>query len=201
MEDKEIIRIGKIISTIAVLLCVVSFILPWMGFSYNIAIMNAGVDVYPWGMHIYTSSFINPGGTSTPGNVWAIFYYFFIGSIPGSTSTTTITGNTVSTILLLMSFVFLLVSLIIGVLSIKRITFKKGFLSLLVGIAMILAMIFFYVGITNTSTSTSTYFPLQWTTGFYLAVISMILFFINFWVIRSINPKKNENISKEIPPV
>lgn len=201
MEDKEIIRIGKIISTIAVLLCVVSFILPWMGFSYNIAIMNAGVDVYPWGMHIYTSSFINPSGASTPGNVWAIFYYFFIGSIPGSTSTTTITVNTVSTILLLMSFVFLLVSLIIGVLSIKRITFKKGFLSLLVGIAMILAMIFFYAGITNTSTSTSTYFPLQWTTGFYLAVISMILFFISFWVIRSINPKKNENISKEIPPV
>jgi len=42
MEDKEIIRIGKIISTIAVLLCVVSFILPWMGFSYDIAIMNTG---------------------------------------------------------------------------------------------------------------------------------------------------------------
>jgi hypothetical protein len=191
MEKKNMITAGKFLSLIAVAIGLLSFVVPWTGFSFDFGLAKAGVDAYPWGVHLIASTTANPIGLSASGDVWFLFYSFATGSIPGVPSLTSLIGTS-SILLILFSLAFLIVSLIVGSISIFRGTYKRGLLSLIAGITLILSIIIFYGGFTYASTATSIPLSLQWSTGIYLAGLSMILFFVSFVVLRTIKSEPAE---------
>jgi hypothetical protein len=194
MEKKNMIRAGKFLALIAVVVCLLSFVVPWTGFSFDVGLAKAGVAAYPWGVHLIAGTTANPLGISASGDVWFLFYYFATGSIPGVPSLTSLIGTS-SILLILLSLAFLIVSLIVGSISIFRGTYKRGRLSLIAGIALILSIIIFYGGFTYASTATSIRLSLQWSTGIYLAGLSMILFFVSFVVLHTV---KSEPVEQAI---
>ncbi len=200
MDEKDIKKIGKILVILAIILCLVSLVLPWYTFSmgeFGEAIgYDMGMDFYTWGGHVYMDLGAIGGmfGTgSTSFDIWSILYTITVGAPEGmssgmSTASTTI-ENAAATALLILSFIFCIIALIFGIIAFMKLKSKKTNTPLLAGIAALLAIIFFTVGITtglDTSTDPTGMVGdmFEWSTGFFVMIVSMILFFISFALIK-----------------
>jgi uncharacterized SAM-binding protein YcdF (DUF218 family) len=187
MKDKEGLFAIKIVLIIAIILAVVSFALPWRGFSMNFMSVNMGVDFYPWGGHIHMdvpsslsqyNSSINSGSM----NVWSIFYMINTGEIEGLSSSqgigTLSNQNTAAIACFIISFILGLLAIIFGILSIKRnkLILVSGILSIISITAFIAG---FSVGLSQDSNQAASNM-IQYTIGFYLMIVSAILFFVSF---------------------
>lgn len=204
MEEKDTKNIAKILMIVAVVLCIISLVLPWNGFFMSMETgvegveVSAGSDFYPWGGHIYMDlggALSGYPGVPSSMDMWSILYLFNIGAPEtGETSglpTTDVTsGNMAATAALILSFIFVILALIFGLISILSLKKnKKNLMPLFAAIASLLAIIFFFAGINialssdTTGTAASMF---KWTYGFFIIIISMILFFVSFGVLKSI---------------
>lgn len=205
IEEKDTRTIARIIVLIAVIVAAVSIVMPWKGFGMNFMGMNLGADIFPWGMHAYANIPAYFNSTSTSGDVWSILYSWTVGSMGSSTaSTTTQPPNSTAVGLFLAGLVVLIIAIIIGILSIKRVNTRRGLLPLIAGIGLILAIILFIAGsqVAFTTTQSTSVPGFQWSTGFYLVVIAMILFFTAFGIIRFVKttPTPAPSTAAPAPP-
>lgn len=205
MDEKDMKYIAKILVIIAVILCIISLILPWNSFSVNLMGISVGADFYPWGGHAFASgSFL--GQSSSSADIWIILYTYTIGTASTGVSTTTnpTAGNNAAIALFILSFIFVIIALIVGLLSIRSITQNKSIMPLVGAIASLLAIILFFAGITLVTSADKTGTVgnmLKWSYGFFTIIISMILFFVSFGVVKSIKPEvPNIQTMETAPP-
>ena len=198
MEEKDMKNIAKILIIIAVVLCVISAFLPWNGFSMSMMGASVGADFYPWGGHAYMNlgslSGFTGGTTPSSMDIWSILYLFNVGApetgVPGSTTTDITSGNNGAIASLILSFIFVILTIIFGLISILSLKKnKKNLMPLFAAITSLLAIIFFFAGINmalSSDTTGTAASMLKWTYGFFIIIISMILFFVSFGVLKSI---------------
>ena len=126
MDEKDVKNISKFILIGAVILCIVSLLLPWNGFSMNIMGMNTGADFYPWGGHAYVDYGALSGFTEgqTSFDVWSLFYQINIGAPSTGTEEVTTTQEAGATALFALSFIFVIITLIFGLIAFKSIKQK-----------------------------------------------------------------------------
>lgn len=203
MNEKDMKNIAKILVIIAVALCGVSLILPWNGFSMNIMGASMGVEFYPWGGHAYMnlgalSGYYTGGTTPSSMDMWSILYILNAGAPASGTSGTTTanvtSGDIASTAALIFSFIFAILTLVFGLISLKSIKQKKSIMPLFAAIASLITIILFFAGISMALSSDTTGVAssmFKWTYGFFIMIISMILFFISFGVIKSIKEQSD----------
>jgi hypothetical protein len=203
MNERDAKQIGKILIVIAVFLCGIRLILPWSGFYMNLMGINMGIDYYPWGNHVYADYEFGYIGISDSSDMWMIFHSFSIGSSEIESLTSEISSeNIVSKTFFILSFIFCIAALVFGLISIKKIIIKKICIPLYAAIASLVAIILFVMGLyfNYPSDISNTYSRLlNWGPGFYMILISMILFFISYVIIKFIDGESIEpiNTSKE----
>ena len=198
MEGNDTKKMVKIILIGAVVLCGVGMILPWSGFSMNMMGVNMGIEFYPWGSHIYADygamgSMFEGTGMPTSMNMWSILYVVTTGvpetGTSGLSTTTDITSGNVAVIgLMILSFIFCIVALIGGILAFIKMKHNKNKMSLFAGIASLVAIIFFAIAVNillSSDPTGTTSMMLNWSSGFYVMIISMILFFISFGLLKT----------------
>lgn len=200
MNEKDVKNIAKVIVIIAIIFCLLSFVFPWRGFSMNMMGVDVGTDFYPWGGHAYAdfgawASMFNETGGSTTVDGWAIFYTFAIGDdlseSSADTSSSLADTNLAATILMLLSFIFCILTLIFGIITLTYLRKKNSLMPLIAGIMSLLAIILFVIGIEiglSTDTTGMASQILDWSSGFYLIIVSMILFFVTFAFLKFIRP-------------
>lgn len=200
MNSINLRNITKIILIIAILFILIAQILPWMGFSLNVPnVANVGIDFYDWGSHIYLSSNVQiPGLSGNNLDIWSILYIINIGALDiealGSNasiiSTSTISDNILPALILILSFIFCLISILFGIIGIIKLDKRKHNIVLFAGIFSTIPIILFILGINLAFTSNSILSYLHYSFGFYLMIIATILFFIAFVLLK---------IYKELP--
>lgn len=202
MNERDAKQIGKILIVIAVALCGISLILPWSGFYMNIMGINMGVDYYPWGSHVYADYEFGYVGVSNSLDAWMVFNSFIIGSSEIESLTSAISSNNMlSLTFFILSFIFCVAAFVFGLISIKKIIIKKICMPLFAAIASLVAIMFFVIGLyfSFSSDVSNTYFQaLNWAPGFYMILISMVLFFISYVIIKFINEEPVEHIPSSI---
>lgn len=204
MNERDAKQIGKILIVIAVALCGISLILPWSGFYMNTLVgINITVDYYPWGSYIYADyEMFGDAGASNSLDMWMIFHSFIIGSSEIESLTSAIFSNNMLTLTFFMlSFIFCVAALVFGLISIKKIIIKKICMPLSAAIASLVAIMFFAMGLyfSFSSDVSNTYSRvLNWAPGFYMILISMVLFFISYVIIKFINEEPVEHIPSSI---
>ncbi|MCX6665476.1 MAG: hypothetical protein NT038_05380 [Euryarchaeota archaeon] len=205
MDEKDMKNIAKIVTIIAIVLCIVSLILPWNSFSVNLMGINMGADFYPWSGHVFVSgSFL--GQSSTSADIWMILYTYTVGTAPTGSSTTTnpTAGNNTAIALFILSFIFVIIALIFGLLSIRSIKQNKSMMPLIAAIVSLLAIILFFAGISTVLSSDTTGTAgnmFKWTYGFFTMIITMILFFVSFGLLKSIKPAMpTMQTTETVPP-
>jgi preprotein translocase subunit SecG len=202
MNERDAKQIGKILIVIAVALCGISLILPWSGFYMNIMGINMGIDYYPWGSHVYADYEFGYVDISNSLDAWMVFNSFIIGSSEIESLTSAISSNNMlSLTFFILSFIFCVAALVFGLISIKKIIIKKICTPLLAAIASLVAIMFFVMGLyfSFSSDVSNTYSRvLNWAPGFYMIIISMVLFFISYVIIKFINEEPVEHIPSSI---
>lgn len=203
MNERDAKQIGKILIVIAVALCGISLILPWSGFYMNMLVdYNITVDYYPWGSYVYADLEMFGEASASSLDMWSVFYSFNIGSSEIESLTSAISSNNMLTLtFFILSFIFCVAALIFGLISIKKIIIKKICMPLSAAIASLVAIMFFVVGLyfSFSSDVSNTYSRvLNWAPGFYMILISMILFFISYVIIKFINEEPVEHIPSSI---
>jgi len=202
MNEKDAKQISKILIVIAVALCGISLILPWSGFYMNIMGINMGVDYYPWGSHVYADYEFGYVGVSDSLDAWMVFNSFIIGSSEIGSLTSAISSNNMQSLtFFILSFFFCVAALVFGLISIKKIMIKKICMPLFAAIASLVAIMFFVMGLyfSFSSDVSNTYFQvLNWAPGFYMIIISMMLFFISYAIIKLINEEPVEHTPSSI---
>ena len=203
MNEKDAKQIVKILIVIAVALCGISLILPWSGFCMNIdGYVNMGVDYYPWGSYVYREVELEYIGISSSSDMWMVFNSFIIGSSEIESPTSAISSNDMLSLsFFILSFIFCIVAFVSGLISIKKIIVKKICMPLSAAIASLVAIMFFVMGLyfSFSSDVSNTYFQvLNWAPGFYMIIISMMLFFISYAIIKLINEEPIEHTPSSI---
>ncbi len=187
MDEKNIGNITKIIIIIGIIFCVVSIVFPWRGYSINFMGANMGVDFYTWAGHFYMNT---PEGYGISGGMnvdyWSILY--IIGNdiftsdyensgYPGFTNISP-AQNTIATALLILTFMFSIITLFMGILALKK---KNA--SLIAGVTSIFSIIFFVAGMSIALSSDSSGMAnnmIVYTIGFFMMIFTMIIFFISY---------------------
>jgi len=203
MEEKDTKNIAKILIIIAVVLCIISMFLPWNGFSIISGSASAGSDFYPWGLHVYMNLGAMSGTTLSSMDMWSILYIFNVGPETGASGTSTAdfaSGNTAATASLILSLVFVILTLIFGLISLISLKKnKKNLMPLFAAISSLLAIIFFFAGINmalSADTTGTAASMLKWTYGFFMIIISMILFFVSFGVLKTMKEQTGMPITE-----
>ena len=205
-------NIIKIVLIIAIIFVLVAQILPWRGFSINVPnVANVGIDFYDWGSHIYMSSSMEiPGFSGSTMDVWSLFYLVNFGTPDLDTSGTDTsfisssasTYNILPTMLLILSFIFCLVAIFVGIGAIIKLNQKKYNVSLFAGVISLIAIILFVAGISlafssiNEMVNISSMF--NYTYGFYFMIIATILFFVAFAISKIVKESPTEEIPTAI---
>jgi len=147
-----------------------------------------GYEFYTWGGHVYYSSDLQTLSIPTF-DIWSFFYIINTGDTSeittGATTTNTdiFQNSIIATVIILISFICVIISLILGIKGLKS---KKS--CLLAAISSIIAIIMFMIGMNiaftiDTGATTVNLLELMnitFTFGFYFIVLSMILFFAAF---------------------
>ena len=185
MDNKILITSAKVILIIAVVLCGIAILLPWNTFSYG---LFGNMEFYTWGIH--TSSTLS---TSSQG--WHIYYsdFSFFSTLFNSEESATL-GTTMA--LLYCVLIFNLLTLIAGTSAINILNRKKAAFSLEAGIFSIIALVFFIIfiqfGLFSIPTVNAVSSLFNWSLGFYLTIIAIILFFIAYGIQKSIDFSPNK---------
>lgn len=189
MQNKDTKKVIKIVVLLGIIFCAISFLLPWRGMSIGYMGMSMGADFYTWGSHSYVSlpsSYIPTNGGSTSVNMWSIFYAFNLGtpetsntiSGSGSFSYTSLEISNVAISLFILTFIFCILTLVAGIFALKK---KKA--CLIAGITGIISIILFIVAFTvllSIDPTGTVGNMIPYTFGFFMMIISMIMFFIAF---------------------
>lgn len=191
MDEKDSKNIAKILIILAVVLCGIGLILPWSGFSMNVMGVNVGTDLYPWGIHSYADmgsmgSAFGGTGTATSVDWWRIFYSIDIGAPETGSETTT---SPLAVMLFTLSFILCIIALIIGLISIKRIKTGNKIMPLIAGVISLFTIIFFVAAFSIMASEDITgqmAGMLDYSFGFFMVIIAMILFFVSFAILKSI---------------
>ena len=192
MDGKDSKNIARILIILAVVLCGICLILPWSGFSMNMMGFNVGADFYPWGSHTYADfgsmgSSLEGTSTFTSTDIWSIFYSINVGATEAGSETLTI--STVAFMLFNLSFILCIITLIIGLISIKKIKTGNKILPLIAGLISLVTIISFVAAISvmipedPTGQMTG---MLDYSFGFFMVITAMILFFVSFAILKSI---------------
>ena len=203
MNEIDAKLISKILIIIAVALCGISLILPWSGFYMNMLVdYNIKLDYYPWGSYVYADLEMFGETSASSLDMWSVFYSINIGSSEIESLTSAISSNNMLNItFFILSFIFCVAALIFGLISIKKIIIKKICMPLYAAISSLVAIMFFVMGLYfSFSSDVSNTFSrvLNWAPGFYMILISMILFFISYVIIKFINEEPVEHIPSSI---
>jgi hypothetical protein len=173
MENKQTSMIIKIILLVGVILCGLSQILPWMGYSITFMGQTAGTEFYPWGFHSYM-----------PGSDQWVFFYLDSGSMSNIGNLESIQIQII--IFMLITFILSIIALIAGIIGIKNAGVKKSKASLAAGIIAIIAAVLFLIGINYVFSQldpTGTWAQFYtYSFGFYLMIIAGIIFIVGFGI-------------------
>lgn len=204
MKRKDLMVTVKMVIVVAIILCGIAQILPWVVFSVPtgsyIGGIDAGMDFYSWGSHVHISPAMgySDGGypyseyTYTSADQWLILYLLPMGHIQTSTygfdiSTFESEVQFVGVALLILSFILCIIVLFLGLAALKK--HEKSNASLYAGISSLAAIIFFGFGmnlllsqlyINPTASIISSYF--SWSYGLYLMIASTIVFFVAYGI-------------------
>jgi len=160
--------------------------LPWYGVSDEQMGIKYGYEFYTWGGHVYFSSSALMMGTQSL-DVWSLFYVINMGDTSGLTSGTASTDmfqdSILATVLILVSFIFVIITLVMGIKSLKG---KNS--CLIAGICAIVSIILFIISMNiaftvDTGTGTVNLLDqlnITFSFGFYMILISLILFHVAF---------------------
>ncbi|MCK5261474.1 MAG: hypothetical protein KAJ44_04785 [Thermoplasmatales archaeon] len=198
MKNIDLKMIAKVILIAGIILCGVAQILPWGEFSLG-NLMT--VSFFHWGGLMVTSPL-----TPSPE------IYFTPTDFSGIPSSPVIYGFAFGTLFLYFILPLCLISLIAGIVAYRKIGQKRSKNSLHAGVSGLMAMFSFisYIQLSYLSnieeyikefeqtegiSLSSSYY---WSPGFYLMIISAILFFISYTLIRrNYKEGKNEQIQKK----
>ena len=199
MNEIDAKLISKILIIIAVALCGISLILPWSGFYMNMLVDNIKVDYYPWGSYVYAD--LELVGEASA-DMLSVFYSFNIGSSEIESLTSIFSSINMLTITFFMlSFIFCVAALILGLISLKKIMIRKICMPLSAAVASLVAIMSFVMGLYFSFSSDVPEIysrVLNWAPGFYMIIISMVLFFISYVIIKFINEEPVEHIPSSI---
>jgi hypothetical protein len=188
MNEIDAKLLSKILIIIAVALCGISLILPWSGFYMNMLVDNIKVDYYPWGSYVYAD--LEMVGEASA-DMLSVFYSFNIGSSEIESLTSIFSSINMLTITFFMlSFIFCVAALIFGLISLKKIMIRKICMPLSAAVASLVAIMSFVMGLYfSFSSDVSEIYSrvLNWAPGFYMIIISMMLFFISYVIIKFVN--------------
>jgi hypothetical protein len=204
MNEIDAKLISRILIITAVVLCGISLILPWSGFYMNMLVdYNIKVDYYPWGSYVYADLGIpvDTNGSSSL-DMFSVFYSFNIGSSGIESITSIFSSISMLTIAFFMlSFIFCVAALIFGLISLKRIMIRKFCMPLYGAVASLVAILSFVMGLYfSFSYDVPEIYSrvLNWAPGFYMIIISMILFFISYVVIKFVNEESVEHTPSSV---
>ena len=163
MAETEMRMIVKIIGIIAVILCGISLIVPWVGADYN----GYGENVYTWG-----GSYYSPHTSE-----WDIFFLETL----SSSANYGIEENFIFIFCMILAFVFTLIALFFGIYGIIKINTETNNILLVAGIFGIIAMILPIVGLSQLGTTRANYGA-----GFFLIISTFILYIVAFSIQKMI---------------
>ena len=203
MNEIDAKLISKILIIIAVALCGISLILPWSGFYMNTLVgFNITVDYYPWGSYVYADLGMTGEASASSLDMWSVFYSFNIGSSEIESLTSVISSiNMLTLTFFILSFIFCVAALVFGLISIKKIMIRKICMPLSAAVASLVAIMSFVMGLyfSFSSDVPDIYSRvLNWAPGFYMILISMVLFFISYVIIKFINEEPVEHIPSSL---
>jgi len=200
MINSDLNKIINALLLVGIILCGIAQMLPWgrLELPINEEPQNelptedftniiVSVDFYHWGgMHI------SPKFPGVPE------WHFTPTNFSGISNSPKLFGFAFGTLFLYFAIPLAIISLIIGVIAYKKIGRKRSKNSLQAGIFSMLAVISFsfYMQLTylmNIEDIEGLSANYYWYFGFYLMIISTILFFISFFIIRRTSTKE-ENI-------
>ena len=203
MNEIDAKLISKILIIIAVALCGISLILPWSGFYMNMLVdYNIKVDYYPWGSYVYADLEMFGEASASSLDMWSVFYSLNIGSSEIESLISTISSDNMQTLtFFILSFIFCVAALVFGLISIKKIMIRKICMPLSAAVASLVAIMSFVMGLyfSFSSDVPDIYSRvLNWAPGFYMILISMVLFFISYVIIKFINEEPVEHIPSSL---
>ena len=179
-------KIVKILLIIAIVLCLISILLPWGEISSSNEVVGSAMTFYCWGMNVQAP--VLPDSPST----W--FLYISIldsNSIYYLEETDSLLLPVIFATILIM---FLIGAILLGISSFFKIDKNKKTDSIEAGILAIASVISFYIfiqfGILSLSGMLSPLF--SYSVGFHLMIISGILFFIAYGLISEFIPTKSK---------
>ncbi len=159
MQNREMNMIFRIMGIVAVILCGITLIIPWAGYS--------SVGFYTWGGLSPASSdafYIDTIGT---GEIEAIIF----------------------SICMIIAFILTIITLIIGLIGVKNIGAKKSNSFLIAGILSIVAMVLCIVAVSQINAvinqasfglASALGIEVGYSAGFFLILVTMIMFFITY---------------------
>lgn len=154
MVNNNMNIISKIFLIVAVVFCGISLIIPWASWA---GVGNIGY--YTWGANI--------------ANEWDFFYTDAL--------TSGVTESIVFGVSMIIAFIITIIALIVGAIGIKNIGIKKSKSPLIGGILSIVAIIFCIIAVSQFS-SNIIGFSMGYGIGFFLMIISCIMFFVAYGV-------------------
>ena len=203
MNERDAKQIGKILIVIAVALCGISLILPWSGFYMNMLVdYNITVDYYPWGSYVYADLEMFGEASASSLDMLSVFYSFNIGSSEIESLTSIFSSiNMLTLMFFMLSFIFCVAALIFGLISLKKIMIRKICMPLSAAVASLVAIMSFVMGLYFSFSSDVPEIysrVLNWAPGFYMIIISMILFFISYVIIKFVNEESVEHTPSSV---
>lgn len=201
MKNKDLKKIVKIILIAGIILCGVAQILPWgkleMAISEEIPISdlaNININYFHWG-----GVQINPKLPGVPEWIFTPTETDFFSGVSGSPE---LYGYAFATLLLYLIVPLGLLSLVTGTIAYRKLEQKRSKNSLHAAVSSVMTVFLFIIFIqlsllSNIEEATSI-LHWSWSTGFYLMIISSILFFISYVAIRMIHrEEKGEHMQKK----
>jgi len=203
MNEIDAKLISKILIIIAVALCGISLILPWSGFYMNMLVdYNIKVDYYPWGSYVYADLEMFGEASASSLDMLSVFYSFNIGSSEIESLTSIFSSiNMLTLTFFILSFIFCVAALIFGLISLKKIMIRKICMPLSAAVASLVAIMSFVMGLYFSFSSDVPEIysrVLNWAPGFYMIIISMILFFISYVIIKFVNEESVEHTPSSV---
>lgn len=204
MKNKELKKIVKIFLIGGIILCGIAQILPWSRLELNILEISENIPSFFSGLNI---NFYHWGGWQINPKLPGIQEWFLTPTdFSGMFASPEIYGFAFGTLFLYFIIPLALISLIMGIIAYRKIDRKFSKNSFYAAISSLTSIIFFFIymqltiinnllNIEETEGLSSNY---NWLPGFNLMIISVIFYFISYFIIcRIYKNEKEEQITKK----